>query len=64
MKFEQLEVWKWSSRLANLVYAFMRDRQDYVFKDQTTRSALSIPSYIAEGLKRNRERRSAVSLLH
>ncbi|EOV6282503.1 four helix bundle protein [Vibrio parahaemolyticus] len=61
MKFEQLEVWKWSSRLANLVYAFMRDRQDYVFKDQTTRSALSIPSYIAEGLKRNRERRSAVS---
>ncbi|WP_197540629.1 hypothetical protein [Vibrio parahaemolyticus] len=29
-----------------------------------TRSVLSIPSYIAEGLKRNRERRSAVSLLH
>ncbi|HCH4138127.1 TPA: hypothetical protein NKV59_001581 [Vibrio parahaemolyticus] len=26
-----------------------------------TRSVLSIPSYIAEGLKRNRERRSAVS---
>ncbi|EPF7751783.1 TPA: hypothetical protein ACN359_001390 [Vibrio parahaemolyticus] len=25
---------------------------------------MSIPSYIAEGLKRNRERRSAVSLLH
>ncbi|MDF4510841.1 hypothetical protein P3472_06965 [Vibrio parahaemolyticus] len=23
-----------------------------------------MPSYIAEGLKRNRERRSAVSLLH
>ncbi|MDF5080804.1 four helix bundle protein [Vibrio parahaemolyticus] len=42
----------------------MRDCQDYVFKDQITRSALSIPSYIAEGLKRNRERRSAVSLLH
>ncbi|WP_216362916.1 four helix bundle protein [Vibrio parahaemolyticus] len=64
MKFEQLEVWKWSSRLANLVYAFMRDCQGYVFKDQITRSALSIPSYIAEGLKRNRERRSAVSLLY
>ncbi|HIF5547341.1 TPA: hypothetical protein ACX3CU_002494 [Vibrio parahaemolyticus] len=25
---------------------------------------MSIPSYIAEGLKRNRGRRSAVSLLH
>ncbi|WP_368853712.1 four helix bundle protein [Vibrio parahaemolyticus] len=42
----------------------MRDCQGYVFKDQITRLALSIPSYIAEGLKRNRERRSAVSLLH
>ncbi|MBR9846432.1 MAG: four helix bundle protein [Algicola sp.] len=52
MKFEQLEVWKRSSRLASNVYKLMRDCQDYGFKDQITRSALSVPSNIAEGLER------------
>ncbi|ANQ15908.1 four helix bundle protein [Vibrio natriegens] len=52
MKFEQLGVWKRSSRLASNVYKLMRNCQDYGFKDQLTRSALSVPSNIAEGLER------------
>jgi len=52
MQFEQLEVWKRSSRLACEVYKLMATCKDYGFKDQITRSALSIPSNIAEGLER------------
>lgn len=59
MKFEQLEVWKWSSRLANLVYTLMRDCQDYGLKDQVTHSALSVPSNIAEGLQRETAKEEA-----
>ncbi|EOD9422222.1 MULTISPECIES: four helix bundle protein [Vibrio harveyi group] len=59
MKFEQLEVWKRSSRLASLVYKLMRECQDYGFKDQITRSALSVPSNIAEGLERETAKEEA-----
>ena len=51
--FENLKVWKRSSRLcANLYKAFSESR-DWEFKSQITRSALSIPSNIAEGYERN-----------
>jgi len=52
MKFEDLEVWKTSVELSVLVYKQTKTLTDYGFKDQITRSALSIPSNIAEGFDR------------
>jgi four helix bundle protein len=48
-KFENLEVWKQSVRLCADLYIHLKDSKEYGFKDQITRSALSIPSNIAEG---------------
>ena len=52
VKFEDLEVWKRSSRLCADIYKELVGLKDYGFKDQITRSALSIPSNIAEGIER------------
>ncbi|MEZ9631455.1 four helix bundle protein [Vibrio breoganii] len=54
-RFEDLEVWKRSCRLASDVFKHFANTRDFGFKDQITRSALSVPSNIAEGY----ERRSA-----
>jgi four helix bundle protein len=43
MRFEDLDVWKRSSRLSVLLYQHFADLKDYGFKDQITRSSLSIP---------------------
>jgi len=56
MQFEKLDVWKRSARLASNVYKLMATCKDYGFKDQITRSALSIPSNIAEGLERETDK--------
>ena len=53
MKFEDLEVWKRSSRLCAERYKHLKDMKDFGFRDQITRSALSIPSNIAEGVERD-----------
>ncbi len=50
--FEQLEVWQRSVALSAEVYKTMTDSRDYGFRDQITRSGLSIPSNIAEGMER------------
>jgi len=50
---ENLEVWKRSCRLSVNLYKSLGSCKDYGFKDQITRSALSIPSNIAEGYERN-----------
>ncbi|SDL04819.1 four helix bundle protein [Franzmannia pantelleriensis] len=52
MDFEKLQVWKRSARLSAELYKAMRDLRDYGFKDQITRSGLSVPSNIAEGMSR------------
>jgi len=52
MQFVNMEVWKRSRLLAIALYREMADSRDYGFKDQITRSALSVPSNIAEGLER------------
>ena len=52
MRFEDMEVWKRSSRLSVVIYKELNNLTDYGFKDQITRSGLSIPSNIAEGLDR------------
>ena len=51
-KFEDLEVWKESMRLATRVYECLKDTRDFGFRDQMQRSAVSIPSNIAEGYER------------
>ena len=52
MKFEELDIWKRSARLCSEIYQDLRDLKDWGFRDQITRSALSIPSNIAEGVER------------
>ena len=52
MKCKKLDVWKKSAQLSADIYLGLSTLQDYGFKNQLTRSGLSIPSNIAEGLER------------
>lgn len=52
MRFEELDVWKRATRLSVAVYRQLAFLKDFGFKDQITRSSLSIPSNIAEGFER------------
>ncbi len=52
MKCEKLDVWKKSSRMCANVYKELRNLKDYGFKDQITKSSLSIASNIAEGMEK------------
>ena len=47
-----MDVWKKSAALSADIYLHLADLRDFGFKDQLTRSGLSIPSNIAEGLER------------
>jgi len=51
--FEKLKVWKRSCRLSVKLYKQFSDCREFGFRDQITRSALSVPSNIAEGYERN-----------
>jgi len=59
MKYENLEIWKRSRTLAIEVYRTSLSFRDFGFKDQITRSALSIPSNIAEGFEKDYEKEKA-----
>lgn len=48
MKFEDLDVWKKSAHLSAELYKKLLDCKDYGFRDQITRSGLSVPSNISE----------------
>ena len=52
MKCEKLEVWKRSCRLSVNTYKYFSSCKDFGFKDQITRSSLSIASNIAEGMEK------------
>jgi len=52
-RFEDLEIWKRSKGLSVKIYKKFSDLRDFGFKDQITRSSLSIPSNIAEGFERD-----------
>ena len=60
MSFEDLLVWKRAARLSADVYGATEELRDFGFRDQITRSGLSIASNIAEGYgrggKRDRDR--------
>lgn len=49
MSVEDLEVWKRACRLSATLYQQTKELKDFGFRDQLTRSGLSIPSNIAEG---------------
>ena len=54
-RFEDLEVWKEGCDLTVQIYKLSREgklAKDYGLRDQMTRSAVSIPSNIAEGKER------------
>ena len=53
MGFEDLDVWRRACRLSVLLYRCTKDLRDFGFRDQLTRSGLSIPSSIAEGYERD-----------
>jgi len=56
MDFEKLDVWKRSARLSVSLYRQLSGSRELGFKDQITRSGLSIPSNIAEGMTREGKR--------
>jgi four helix bundle protein len=51
--FEELEIWKMSRELVNLIYSDFRKCRDFSFKDQITRAGISIMNNISEGFCRN-----------
>jgi len=53
MSFEDLDVWKRSARLSATLYQQTKELRDFGFRDQLTRSGLSVPSNIAEGYERD-----------
>lgn len=56
MRFENLEVWKRSVGLSADIYNSTNRLRDFGFKDQITRSGLSIASNIAEGYERDSDK--------
>ncbi|SES69490.1 four helix bundle protein [Thalassotalea agarivorans] len=64
MNYERLEVWQRATNLAIEVFKYAKTFKDYGFKDQLTRSVLSIPSNIAEGMTRlgNKEKRHFLAI--
>ena len=59
MKCEKLDVWKRSCRLSVDVYRLFSDSRDFGFRDQITRSALSVASNIAEGMEKESDKEKA-----
>jgi len=51
--FENLDVWKKSCRLSVRLWQLLKNSDEYWLKEQMLRSALSIPSNIAEVCERN-----------
>ena len=56
MSYKNLEVWKQSKTLCVEIFRETRHCKDYGYRDQLTRSALSVPSNIAEGTARISDR--------
>ncbi len=56
MKFEEMDIWKRSAWLSAELYKHFSQTKDYGFRDQITRSGLSIPSNITEGSERGSDK--------
>ncbi|MEX1114119.1 MAG: four helix bundle protein [Akkermansiaceae bacterium] len=55
-QFEELEVWKRSSRLAVSILELVDGIKLYALRDQMARCCISVPSNIAEGAERESDR--------
>lgn len=55
-RFEDLDIWKESMDLAVEVYEQFDESRDFTLRDQICRSAISVPSNIAEGYERRTNR--------
>ena len=53
MLYENMDVWKRSRQLSIITYRELSSCKDFGFKDQITRSMLSVPSNIVEGCERS-----------
>ncbi len=51
-RFEEPEIWQEARRLYRGLYGSLRGCQDYSFRDQMQRAALSVMNNIAEGFER------------
>lgn len=51
-KFEDLISWQKSKTLASIIYKIFNGNNDYGFKDQIQRAAVSISNNVAEGFER------------
>ena len=56
MDFEKLEVWQRAVSLSCELYKQTNLLRDLAFRSQLTRSGLSVPSNIAEGMARTSDR--------
>jgi len=56
MRFEDLQVWRKAAKLCSEIYRGLRNIYDFIFKNQITKSALSISSNIAEGFERDSDK--------
>jgi four helix bundle protein len=54
--FEEMEIWKRSSRLAVSVLLLTNKISLYALRDQMSRSSISVPSNIAEGAERDSDK--------
>jgi len=62
LRFEDLDVWKRAAALSANIYRRLKDLRDFGFRDQITRSGLSIPSNIAEGFERESQKEALTFL--
>ena len=59
MRFKELEVWQRAQALSVDIYRYFSAHPDFGFRDQITRSGLSIPSKSAEGYERSARKERA-----
>jgi len=59
LPYDDLDVWKRSVRLSVTLYQQTKELRDFGFRDQLTRSGLSVPSNIAEGYERDSDKEIA-----
>ena len=50
--FEELDIWKLSRELVNLIYSDFRTCRDFTFKNQITSAGVSVMNNISEGFCR------------
>jgi four helix bundle protein len=57
-------MWKRSARLSATLYQYFAASKEWGFRDQITRSGLSVPSNIAEGFERDSDAEKAKFLTY